>query len=69
MDLASDSLSLSSIEMLRQADGLDHRQRDFIPSKGQKQNEQSMLSKHDDRILPCTIEETGAGECVNFCME
>ena len=62
IDLSSGSLSLGSIERLRQAEHLGQDQMCFMPSKGQTQHVKKVLSKYADRISPCAIEETDTSE-------
>ena len=66
IDLASGSLTLSSIEILRLVEGLEKRECGFILSKGQIQNIQVILAKYANRIIPYTIMQTEKGECVIF---
>ena len=62
MCLASGSLNLGDIEILRQAEGLEHRETGSMTSKGQTKNVQNILSKHEDRILSFVDKKTETGE-------
>ena len=52
--------------MLQQAERLDYRERESMPSKGQIQNVQNLLSCCANKIVPCSVEETSTRECVSF---